>query len=299
MTKYNIFDDPLLADITDRNPYHFEHEHEHEHYEPPTLRQRRKRYAPIVCHQPNYQSIPNDYEVIQETFVPNILSDFWSNINWRDVAREKIKGLDCDITFSVMPSDEFIDDLLNEPQLPMHMEPIMLKDCEQTDYLNEAPVINITKCKKPQISYDVDYCETNNNQDLLEQMAKELDEFIKQEIDYQDKHQESINEEPQEEIIEQPVQIDIEDCEDLPLGYSPIDLDDYEILSLSDENDYDDARTVTFNSEVVKHSYQPYEYQEGYNRYKYDNNYYDKYGRPYDGQSFYGNAISTVLNWIH
>lgn len=340
MTRYSIFDDPVLGGITQR--------HVHVPQRRPVLRPRphhrmthdtyctpphRAHYPPL--YEPPYTppytppkreaDIEKDYEILQETLLPNFMSEFWSNVNWRDLVKDKLKDLDCDITFTLMPPDEFIDQLINEPELPDDLEPIFVKDCEPTEYLNESPEILISKSSDRQITFEVDYDLEDKYEEKLEDMINELDEFIKQETEHQEYLKEKEKnkppaveikvEKPYIEPVEEPMQISIVNGDgiqisDLPLGYSSTELnmDEYEILSLSDDNDYGEERTVTFNSDVIQHRYQSqptdgYYYDGGdsevlgntYNKYNYDGKYYDKYGSEYT--SSYG-RLTSVMNWI-
>jgi hypothetical protein len=334
MTRYSIFNDPILGGITQS--------HTHDPYKRhPVLRQRNRPppnhrmthdtyYTPphraLYTPPKREEDIEKDYEILQESLLPNFLSDFWTNVNWRDLVKDKLKELNCDITFNVVPPDDFIDQLINEPELPDNLEPIFIKDCHPTEYLNEPLEIEISKSSERNITFKVDYDLEDKYTDKLGDMINELDDFIKQEIDYLEYLKEKEKNKPPEveikdenpyiESVEEPMQISIANGDgiqisDLPLGYSSTELnmDEYEILSLSDDYDYGENRTVKFHSDVELHRY-PTQPNDGYyydgndggdnhilgNKYQYDGKYYDKYGSEYT--SSYG-GLTSVMNWIY
>lgn len=330
MTKFNIFDDPILGNITQKHTqsiyaprYHTDSSHS-------LLRQRRKRlyshrethdtyYTPIINSPPTYTcnpySVDNDYHMVTDSMFPNIFENFWSNVDWRDVVKEKLSELGCDIVFNIMPSDEFIESLLNEPILPDESEPIYIKNCKPEDYLGISPVINIKKCDTKKITYDIQYNLDKEYENLFDEILKEHNEYYEEEEKYQTMEEQKkltivpkmIINKPYIEKVEKPLQILVDntstiEISDLPLGYSSTDIniDDYEILSLSDENEYDDNRIVKFNKEVIQHTYTSDD-----NEYYYDKNYtyngenYNKYGHKHEDYSDGYNTFSSVLNWIY
>ena len=250
----------------------------------------------------------NDYNIIDGYLMSNIFPDFWSNVNWRDIVKEKLKELDCDLNFSVMPSDAFIETLKNEVELPDFAEPIYVHESRLDDYFNEKPTIEIVKCKSKRVDCEIKCDLDERYQHLFEEIIKEHDDFIKRE----DEFQESLKSKPIEKEMEisrphlegdiKQLQFLVDDTSnvelsELPQGYSDINLDDYEVISLSDDYDYDYdydvKRTVSFNKEVIKHTYKPeMDNKKGHNNYQYYNRLTDKYG--YEKQSFnYG-----LFNWI-